>query len=487
MTKNIGMRQSRLRQLETAQDKAEAAHARDYFPHHADIALGLHLLSLWKCLAQKWPGTLLRTSSSSKGKKGGGSSGSGRGSSRSSSSSSSSVDLQETVLPACDMAVSLLKTWPPNVARGLTASGSRSIKSGSSSGGSSVGVPDGAVPRTTVATLMFAVSLQLLDSICTELVNDARPLSTSDAKFVKEFQASPAVQHLLLLQVAMSCDLLHKKWQGLSPIKVKGAAAAVSGSRELAAAAAAAEVAPGSNGSRRGSGKQQQYLSVPEHHTAVLDMLLVPADTLQFPPLGDGGLKSTSDHLQASLDTLNGFLAGALGQNDGRGAYQVQGLPKLSVELCAPLHCMLAEAAVLAPNRIALLQYLLMTMQMLQDVYFGVSIIVGVLSFNSAVVLCMPCVLSRYCLHSIHAPALQDHLRLVCFLQNPFLRTTPLLPHAQAKLSPDQPMVQDRLSTAVAGYTGALDACLQLMGPAVLHAYKHGGKEGARAPCASPV
>jgi hypothetical protein len=351
---NIGMRQSRLRKLETAEDKAEAAHARDYFPHHADIALGLQLLSLWKGLAQVWPGTLLRTSSSSgKGKRGG---------------SSSSVDLQETVLPACELAVSLLKTWPPNIAAGLIRSGSRSSSSSGSSIGSGSGVPDGAVPRTTVATLMFAVSFQLLDSIRTELVDDARPLSTSEAKFIKEFSASAAVQHLLLLQVAMSCDLLHKKRQGLSPIKVKDAAAAVSGSRELAAAAAAAEAA---TGSRSGSGKQQQYLSVPTHHTSVLDMLLVPAYTL--PPPGDEGLKSTSTHLQASLDTLHEFLAGALGQNDGRGVYQVQGLPKLSVELCAPLHCMLAEAAALAPDRIALLHGLLITMQMLQDVYFGVS------------------------------------------------------------------------------------------------------------------
>jgi hypothetical protein len=33
-----------------------------------------------------------------------------------------------------------------------------------------------------------------------------------------------------------------------------------------------------------------------------------------------------------------------------------------------------------------------------------------------------------------------------------------------------------QVSAAVAGYTGALQACLQLMGPAVLHAYKHGGE-----------
>jgi hypothetical protein len=52
----------------------------------------------------------------------------------------------------------------------------------------------------------------------------------------------------------------------------------------------------------------------------------------------------------------------------------------------------------------------------------------------------------------------------------------------QAKLGPDQVMVPE-VSSAVAGYTGALAACLQLVGPAVLHACKHGGEEGAWAPC----
>lgn len=37
-------------------------------------------------------------------------------------------------------------------------------------------------------------------------------------------------------------------------------------------------------------------------------------------------------------------------------------------------------------------------------------------------------------------------------------------------------------STAIVGHTGGLAACLQLMGPAILHAYKHGGTEGVWVP-----
>jgi hypothetical protein len=52
----------------------------------------------------------------------------------------------------------------------------------------------------------------------------------------------------------------------------------------------------------------------------------------------------------------------------------MQGLPNMPVELCAPLHCMLAEAVALAPDRIVLLHGVLGTMQVLHDVYFKVSL-----------------------------------------------------------------------------------------------------------------
>uniref|UniRef100_A0A383W173 Uncharacterized protein n=1 Tax=Tetradesmus obliquus TaxID=3088 RepID=A0A383W173_TETOB len=76
---------------------ATAAHFRHYFPTHSDVCMAAQLLGLWKGLALVRPGKLLRSSSSS--------SSSSRRAQRSSSSS-----LQETVLPACDLAVSLLKT-----------------------------------------------------------------------------------------------------------------------------------------------------------------------------------------------------------------------------------------------------------------------------------------------------------------------------------------------------------------------------------------
>jgi hypothetical protein len=66
-------------------------------------------------------------------------------------------------------------------------------------------------------------------------------------------------------------------------------------------------------------------------------------------------------------------MSGALGALSGNGIYQVQGPPKIAVELCAPLHCMLAEAAALAPERISLLHGILVNMQMMQDVYFEVN------------------------------------------------------------------------------------------------------------------
>jgi hypothetical protein len=148
------------------------------------------------------------------------------------------------------------------------------------------------------------------------------------------------------------------------------AAAAVSTSKDVAAAAAAAEAAAGSNSSSSSSKKQQQYLLVPAHHTAVLDLLLVPADTLQLPPVDE---ESLSHQLQAALGSMQELLSGPLGQPHGNGMYKVQGLPKVPVELCAPLHCLLAEAAALATDRILLLHGVLLDMQIMQDVCFGVS------------------------------------------------------------------------------------------------------------------
>jgi hypothetical protein len=207
---------------------------------------------------------------------------------------------------------------------------------------------------------MFAVSGLLLVSIRSELLHDTAPISIPDAEFVKHLSASAAVQHLLLLQTAFSCRLLHKQRQGFSPIKAKDVVAAVSGSGSIAPAAAAAETVISSSNS---SAKQQQYLSVPAHHATVLNLLQVPADTLNLPPGGRNDVSTLTIHLQAALGAVYEILTGVLGQPHGQGMYRVQGLPKIPVELCAPLHCMLAEAVALAPDRIVLLHGVLGTMQ----------------------------------------------------------------------------------------------------------------------------
>jgi hypothetical protein len=53
--------------------------------------------------------------------------------------------------------------------------------------------------------------------------------------------------------------------------------------------------------------------------------------------------------------------------------WQVADLPKVPVELCAPLHCMLAEAAAFtSTGSIISLHLVLALMQVLQDIYFEV-------------------------------------------------------------------------------------------------------------------
>jgi hypothetical protein len=57
------------------------------------------------------------------------------------------------------------------------------------------------------------------------------------------------------------------------------------------------------------------------------------------------------------------------GQTMGR----VQGLRNIPVELCAPLHCMLAEAVALDPRSMFIPHMVLVFMEALQDIYFRVS------------------------------------------------------------------------------------------------------------------
>ena len=299
------------------------------------------------------PGTLLRTSSSS--------------SSSSGSGSDSSTGLQQAVLPGCELAVSILKTWPPNIASSIRSSSSSS----SSSSRQVLDVPDGAIPRCNVTNIVFAVANVLLGSIRSELFLSQEPFSAADDTFVGQLSASAAAQHLLLLEVAFSCQRLHKQQQGMSHFQAKDAMAAVTGSKQRAAAAAAAAaeaVTAGSSSSSSTQQQQQQYLAVPAHHTAVLELLLVPEDSLTFQlPSGFGSCA----HLASVLTTFTEFVSGLLGSVPGSREY---GPPKVPVELCAPLHCMLAEAVAIAPGSALYLRSVLAFMQALQDVYFKVGV-----------------------------------------------------------------------------------------------------------------
>ena len=357
VSKATAERHRKAKQPQTALQATEAAYALSHFPQHVDIAVGLHLLSLWRSLATNWRGKVIRTCSS-QGSRGKGSRGS---SSSSGGGGRCSTSLQATVLPACELAVNLLRTWPPNVAASTRSSSSSSRISSS-------GEPyNGAILRSNVTTVMFITSTLVLGPIHNELLVDKSPLSTADAKFARQLSASAALQHLLLLQVAIGCHVVHKRQQGVSPITAKAAAAAVTGSRQLTAAAAAAEaVAVSSSGGGGGGGskqQQQQYLSVPGHHRAVLDLLLVPAD-------------SVGSQLRLMIDSFSDFTAEAVGtviELQHRFPAAGQHSPQVPPELCAPLHCMLAEAAALAPASLDTLGVLLVFMQTLHGIYFRVS------------------------------------------------------------------------------------------------------------------
>jgi uncharacterized membrane protein YgcG len=367
VSKATAERHRKAKKPETALQATEAAYALSHFPQHVDIAVGMHLLSLWRALATNWPGKVIRTCSSqgSRGKAGKGKESRGSG-----SGGGCSTSLQETVLPACELAVGLLRTWPPDVATASTRSSSSS----------SAEPYSGAILRSNVTTVMFITSTLVLGPIHNELLVDKSPLSAADAKFASQLSASAAVQHLLLLQVAVGCHVVHKRQQGVSPITAKAAAAAVTGSRQLAAAATAAEavaVSSSSSSSSSGGGggssssgggggskqQQQQYLSIPAHHRAVLDLLLVPAD-------------SVGSQLRLMLDSFSDFIVEAVGtviELQHRFPAAGQHSPEVPPELCAPLHCMLAEAAALAPASLNTLAVLLVFLQTLHGIYFRVS------------------------------------------------------------------------------------------------------------------
>jgi hypothetical protein len=222
---------------------------------------------------------------------------------------------------------------------------------------------------------MFIMSSVLMRVIQSELLLDSSQMTLEEVGYTMMLMCLPSVQHLLLLQMACACHLLHKQRQGLSPIKVSEAVAAMSGSKDIAAAAAAAESAAassGSNGSSRGAKQQQQQqqqqqLLVPAHHTAVLDLLLAPADSLTF-RLPD--VRSCADLVYVTFSTGIEFLVGVY--NNPGGMCEVKRDLQVPVELCAPLHCMLAEAVALAPGSMVIPHMSLAFMRTLQDTYMKV-------------------------------------------------------------------------------------------------------------------
>jgi hypothetical protein len=126
-------------------------------------------------------------------------------------------------------------------------------------------VPNDAIPRCHVTNTVFFVAHIVTGAIFNELVKDEGPLSAADDALVGQLAASAAVQHLLLIAVAFSCQQLYKQQQGMSHFQTKQATAAVTGARQwaAAAAAAAAEAAATSSSSSSSTRQQRQHLAVP--------------------------------------------------------------------------------------------------------------------------------------------------------------------------------------------------------------------------------
>jgi hypothetical protein len=99
----------------------------------------------------------------------------------------------------------------------------------------------------------------------------------------------------------------------------------------------------------------------------VLDLLLVPEESLTFWLPAEFG---SGPHLEA---VLGAYTELAVGVHTCIRGFREFGLPKVPVELCAPLHCMLAEAVALDPGMVYLMRAVLVLMQAVQEMYFQVS------------------------------------------------------------------------------------------------------------------
>jgi hypothetical protein len=226
------------------------------------------------------------------------------------------------------------------------------------------------MPRDGVTVIIIVMSHVLKDAMHTEvLMVDEEPQSPSDARFLEQLGESASLQHLLWICVADACHRLHRELHGVSPVKLKAAAAAVTSSAAVAAAAAAAEstVASKQQQQQQSEAPQQQYIAVPPHHNDVLDMLLAPAiamDPMEARPhkakLMQLAMHATIDFLVMSRDSSSSSSRARFGR--------VEQLPRVPVKMCAPLHRLVCEAVVLAPELKSMQSALCFQMALL-DVY----------------------------------------------------------------------------------------------------------------------
>jgi hypothetical protein len=105
----------------------------------------------------------------------------------------------------------------------------------------------------------------------------------------------------------------------------------------------------------------------------VLDLLLVPEDSLTH--LREH-VSSASKYIEPEVGLFAQLALGFYdpGQQQPAGIRRVTRLPNVPVELCAPLHCLLAEAVALAPGvSLPFLNIMLMLVKALQEVYLKVN------------------------------------------------------------------------------------------------------------------
>ena len=76
--------------------------------------------------------------------------------------------------------------------------------------------------------------------------------------------------------------------------------------------------------------------------------------------------------MNAAISTTVEFLVGVYSTPD-----QAPRKPQILVELCAPLHCMLAEAVAVAPGSMVIPHMSLVFMRTLQEIYVEVSAFQG--------------------------------------------------------------------------------------------------------------